>query len=43
MDDGFPAPKAMNGMGTFPLVNGNLMMIRNHEDSVVGQFELQAS
>ena len=33
MDDGFPTPKAMDGMATFPLANGNVLLIRNHEDS----------
>lgn len=33
MDDGFPVPKAMDGMGAFPLPNGNVLLIRNHEDS----------
>src|SRR5688572_2781389 len=33
MDDGFPAPKAMDGMGAFPLPNGNVLLVRNHEDS----------
>ena len=33
MDDGFPVPKAMDGMGAFPLSNGNVLLIRNHEDS----------
>jgi hypothetical protein len=33
MDDGFPAPKAMDGMATFPLANGNILLIRNQEDA----------
>jgi hypothetical protein len=33
MDDGFPTPKAMDGMATFPLPNGNILLIRNHEDA----------
>ncbi len=33
MDDGFPVPKAMDGMGAFPLANGNILLIRNHEDN----------
>jgi len=33
MDDGFPTPKAMDGMATFPLPNGNVLLIRNHEDN----------
>ena len=33
MDDGFPTPKAMDGMAAFPLLNGNVLLIRNHEDS----------
>jgi secreted PhoX family phosphatase len=33
MTDGFPVPKAMDGMGAFPLPNGNVLLIRNHEDS----------
>lgn len=33
MNDGFPVPKAMDGMGTFALPNGNVLLIRNHEDS----------
>lgn len=32
MDDGFPAPKAMDGMAAFPLPNGNVLLVRNHED-----------
>ncbi|MBM3813856.1 MAG: DUF839 domain-containing protein [Acidimicrobiia bacterium] len=33
MDDGFPVPKAMDGMAAFPLRNGNILLIRNHEDA----------
>lgn len=33
MDDGFPVPKATDGMGAFPLPNGNVLLIRNHEDN----------
>ncbi len=33
MSDGYPVPKAMDGMAAFPLPNGNIMLIRNHEDS----------
>ncbi|HEV3486064.1 MAG TPA: alkaline phosphatase PhoX [Vicinamibacterales bacterium] len=33
MSDGFPTPKAMDGMAAFPLPNGNVLLIRNHEDS----------
>jgi secreted PhoX family phosphatase len=33
MDDGFPAPKAMDGMGAFGLPNGNILLVRNHEDN----------
>jgi secreted PhoX family phosphatase len=36
MDDGFPVPKAMDGMGSFPLRNGNILLVRNHEDSEQG-------
>jgi hypothetical protein len=32
MDDGFPVPKAMDGMCALPLPNGNIRLIRNHED-----------
>ena len=32
MTDGFPAPKAMDGMSAFALPNGNIRLIRNHED-----------
>jgi uncharacterized protein len=33
MADGFPVPKAMDGMAAFPLSNGNIRLIRNHEDN----------
>jgi secreted PhoX family phosphatase len=33
MADGFPVPKAMDGTATFPLPNGNILLIRNHEDA----------
>jgi secreted PhoX family phosphatase len=36
MSDGFPTPKAMDGMATFPLANGNVLLVRNHEDSQAG-------
>jgi len=36
MDDGFPTPKAMDGMATFPLPNGNVLLVRNHEDGQAG-------
>src|SRR5688572_25681687 len=36
MDDGFPTPKAMDGMGAFPLPNGNVLLVRNHEDGEAG-------
>jgi secreted PhoX family phosphatase len=36
MDDGFPTPKAMDGMGAFALPNGNVLLVRNHEDSEAG-------
>ncbi|HMJ56864.1 MAG TPA: alkaline phosphatase PhoX [Polyangiaceae bacterium] len=32
MNDGFPVPKAMDGMSAFSLPNGNIRLIRNHED-----------
>jgi uncharacterized protein len=32
MSDGFPVPKAMDGMAAFALPNGNIRLIRNHED-----------
>jgi uncharacterized protein len=36
MDDGFPTPKAMDGMAAFPLPNGNVLLIRNQEDGQAG-------
>ena len=36
MADGFPVPKAMDGMAAFPLTNGNILLIRNHEDAETG-------
>ncbi len=33
MTDGYPVPKAMDGMAAFPLRNGNIALVRNHEDS----------
>ena len=36
MDDGFPTPKAMDGMAAFPLWNGNVLLVRNHEDGQAG-------
>jgi secreted PhoX family phosphatase len=36
MDDGFPTPKAMDGMATFAAPNGNILLIRNHEDGQAG-------
>lgn len=36
MDDGFPTPKAMDGMATFPLPNGNVLLVRNQEDGQAG-------
>lgn len=32
MSDGYPTPLAMDGMGAFALPNGNVALIRNHED-----------
>jgi secreted PhoX family phosphatase len=32
MDDGFPTPKAMDGMAAFAAPNGNILLVRNHED-----------
>lgn len=32
MSDGNPTPKAHDGMGAFELPNGNIRLIRNHED-----------
>ncbi len=40
MDDGFQAPKAMDGLGAFPLVNGNLLLIRNLVEPVAYRFQL---
>jgi secreted PhoX family phosphatase len=36
MADGYPVPKAMDGMAAFPLPNGNILLIRNHEDNDPG-------
>jgi len=36
MADNFPVPKAMDGMGAFSLPNGNILLIRNHEDAEAG-------
>lgn len=36
MDDGFPTPKAMDGMAAFPLPNGNVLLVRNQEDAQAG-------
>jgi Bacterial protein of unknown function (DUF839) len=36
MDDGYPVPKAMDGMAAFELPNGNILLIRNHEDNEPG-------
>ena len=36
MADGFPTPKAMDGMATFAAANGNILLIRNHEDGQAG-------
>ena len=36
MDDGFPTPKAMDGMAAFPGPNGNILLVRNHEDNQAG-------
>ncbi|MBA3442169.1 MAG: DUF839 domain-containing protein [Pyrinomonadaceae bacterium] len=33
MADGYPVPKAKDGMATFHLPNGNMLLIRNHEDT----------
>lgn len=32
MSDGRPTPKAHDGMGSFEMANGNIRLIRNHED-----------
>ncbi len=31
MSDGYPTPTAHDGMGAFPMPNGNIRLIRNHE------------
>ena len=36
MDDGFPTPKAMDGMAAFPAPNGNILLVRNQEDGQAG-------
>jgi hypothetical protein len=36
MADGYPVPKAMDGMAAFPLRNGNVLLICNHEDADAG-------
>jgi secreted PhoX family phosphatase len=36
MDDGFPTPKAMDGMAAFPGPDGNILLVRNHEDGQAG-------
>jgi secreted PhoX family phosphatase len=36
MDDEFPTPKAMDGMASFEAVNGNILLVRNHEDGQAG-------
>ena len=36
MDDGFPTPKAMDGMAAYPLPNGNVLLVRNQEDGQAG-------
>ena len=36
MEDGFPTPKAMDGMAAFTAVNGNILLVRNHEDGQAG-------
>jgi len=36
MEDGFPTPKAMDGMATFAAPNGNILLIRNQEDGQAG-------
>jgi uncharacterized protein len=36
MDDGFPTPKAMDGMAAFAAPNGNILLVRNHEDGQAG-------
>jgi secreted PhoX family phosphatase len=32
MSDGVPTPRAHDGMAAFPLPNGNIRLVRNHED-----------
>lgn len=39
MDDGFTTPQAPDGMGAFPLPNGNIRLIRNHE--LMGRFSAE--
>ena len=36
MDDGFPTPKAMDGMATFAGPDGNIVLVRNQEDGQAG-------
>ena len=36
MEDGFPTPKAMDGMAAFAAPNGNILLVRNHEDGQAG-------
>jgi uncharacterized protein len=36
MQDGFPTPKAMDGMAAFAAPNGNILLVRNHEDGQAG-------
>ncbi len=36
MEDGFPTPKAMDGMATFAAPNGNIILVRNQEDGQAG-------
>lgn len=36
MDDGFPTPKAMDGMAAFAAPNGNIILVRNQEDGQAG-------
>lgn len=33
MADGFPVPKARDGMAAFPLANRNILLVCNHEDN----------
>ena len=37
MSDGFSVPSAMDGMATFALSNGNILLIRNHEIAEAGR------